>query len=152
MDPGREAGQRKGAVGRGDGKNLATIPITDNKDRGHSLGASYASIFNIFICVFVFPNVAIHLFDPFDPAVFPPLWVTDMQGEMCVCCCVQAGCYCHQEQSHLLPTTRYAADRTGKSPERRLLLSTHSHMKHKNIINTRVVLRDPTDEKNPQIC
>lgn len=100
----------------------------------------------VFACLF-FPNVAIHLFDPFDPTVFPPLWVTDMQGEMCVCCCVQAGCYCHQEQSHLLPTTPYATDRTGKSPERRLLLGTHSHTKHKNIINTRVVLRDPTDEK-----
>lgn len=76
-----------------------------------------SSIASIFFSLFIpfFLNAAIHLsfalsIPPSFP-VSPLLWVTDTQGKMCVCRCVQAGCCCHQEQSHLLPNTRCAADR-----------------------------------------
>lgn len=108
----------------------------------HSLGASGTSsalwprvLYQFFFIYSFFLNVAVHLsFTLSIPPSFPVsslLWVTDTQGKMCVCCCVQAGCYCHQEQSHLLPNTRCAADRkTGqgkkkKTSSKHLLLNTH---------------------------
>lgn len=43
---------------------------------------------------------------PSHPVPSPPLWVNDTQGAACVCLCLcaQAGCCCHQEESHLLLT------------------------------------------------
>lgn len=71
-----------------------------------------SSLFIIFFFFQISPSVSFaHSIPPYFPNC-PPLWVTDTWGKMCVCCSVQAGCYCHQEQSHLLsntpsPTTRW---------------------------------------------
>lgn len=78
---------------------------------------------------FSFLNAAIRLsFTPSVPPSFPvraPLWVTDTQGKVCVCRRVQAGCYCHQEQSHLLPNTWFTTDQEAEQGKIRSLLNTH---------------------------
>lgn len=74
----------------------------------HSLGASSAHYLFLFFYFFfqISPSVSFaHSIPPYFPNC-PPLWVTDTWGKMCVCYSEQAGCYCHQEQSHLLPNTR----------------------------------------------
>lgn len=134
MKTARNAGQRKRCRNNGDERNIAVhnkiVQLQNSYEEPQanrsqpcsrrSTSCSLPRVF-IFFTFSFFLNAAIHLsFAPSIPPSFPVcplLWVTDTQGKMCVCCCVQAGCYCHQEQSHLLPNTWCAMDQeTGQKP------------------------------------
>lgn len=97
-NPGREEGQRKGAVRRVMGGIWPLGLIHRNYFSNYNTEGGtaseppllVASIFNILICVFVFPmwpSISFTPSIPPSPPDCPALWVTDMQAEMCLLLC-----------------------------------------------------------------